>query len=241
MSQYLSQQSAWDLVRNATKLTVEHFGAVVLPYAVLVLPFAALQLWAQANSKTPFILLALLLSLLVGSIAYGVVAVSISEACLGNNPSLMRSFRYVFGHALIGTLLLASIAQIALVLTGFLFLIIPGLMLLVWLAFTPIIVVLERQSAVRALGRSKSLGSGYHMRTAGLLLGLLGLLVLGGLLVGLLLQQVFGDLFAFTMGQLLWQVCCTPVIVSTLILMYYDLRVRKEAYDTAGLAEDLIL
>jgi tetratricopeptide (TPR) repeat protein len=240
-SAILKVRSAWELVRKAINLTSQHFTAIVLPYTVLVAPFAALQLWAAANDKELITLVGLLLSLLVGSIAYGVVAVSISEAFLGNKPSLMRSFRYVFRHNLIGTLLIATLAQGALVVVGLLLLIIPGLLLIVWLAFTPMVMVLERKSTLRALRRSKSLGSGYHLRTAGLLFGFLGVLVLGDVLLGLLLERMFDSPLAAPVGQVLWQICLTPVIVSSLVLMYYDLRGRKEAYDVAGLAEDLIL
>jgi hypothetical protein len=43
-----------------------------------------------------------------------------------------------------------------------------------------------------------------------------------------------------TMSEALGQVVLLPVVGITMVLLYYDQRVRREAYDVQGLAEDLM-
>jgi hypothetical protein len=184
-------------------------------------------------------LVGLLISTIVGLFAYGVVVVSVSELCLGNRPKLARSLKYIFGHRL-GKLLGASLLQMGALIIGFILFVIPGFVVIVWFAFTSVVVVLEDLSPVKALKRSKALGAGYHLRTAGALVLFTIVVGLGSGLMNVLAMEA-EDPFLFSVGSMAVQVLATPVLLTWLILIYYDLRVRKEGYDTAGLAENLSL
>ncbi|HEY7635304.1 MAG TPA: hypothetical protein VH763_07165, partial [Gemmatimonadales bacterium] len=214
---------------------------------------------AWKRAEPDLAVLAMVPSFVVSWVAYGIIAVSISEAWLGNEPSLVRSLRYVFRQGLVGALLIVALAQgAALVLIGtiililseivapiisvplIVILIIPGLVLLVWLVFSPVVVVLERRSALTSLARSKRLGSGYHWRTAGILsVGLV--LFMGGVSLGALAESITANPLVSEVWHLLWPVIFTPIMVSALVLRYYDLRARREGYDTGGLGESLPL
>jgi hypothetical protein len=47
------------------------------------------------------------------------------------------------------------------------------------------------------------------------------------------------ETFIFRFAILAMQTLIAPFSIIGMILLYYDLRVRKEAYDAAALAEDL--
>ena len=111
-----------------------------------------------------------------------------------------------------------------------------------WLILTPSVAVLEGLGGMSALKRSRSLGKGYNWRNFGVLILLVVICaVIGGIIGGL-----FGGFFPRSLGTfshrvllILIQLLTAPLTWIAIVLFYYDLRVRKEAYDAAALAEDL--
>ncbi|MEN6546807.1 MAG: hypothetical protein ABFE07_12285 [Armatimonadia bacterium] len=123
----------------------------------------------------------------------------------------------------------------------------PGLWIGVRFMFVGPIVAIERQGALEAMQRSWSLSTGHWWRVFGTAM-LLGLLVLVATYT-VSMPLSFGAM-ALTMvgkvglGQALSQGIQTavsmllqPIWVSSIVLLYYDLRVRKEAFDLQLLAE----
>jgi hypothetical protein len=63
----------------------------------------------------------------------------------------------------------------------------------------------------------------------------------GGFIGGMLTVVMEIPLIAFTLfGKVMGLVVVQPAIIVGLVLIYYDLRVRKEAYDSQTLASDLM-
>ncbi|MFN2450877.1 MAG: hypothetical protein ABR541_00830, partial [Candidatus Dormibacteria bacterium] len=115
----------------------------------------------------------------------------------------------------------------------------------VWFALTPQIVMLEGRRALPALGRSRQLVSGSFRRVLGylMLLGILSTIISGilialvgvaGGLVGPDNQQLFSDVVAAVVA-----IFVAPITYITLTLLYYDLRIRREAFDVEMLASAL--
>jgi hypothetical protein len=241
MSDYLSQQSVGAMFRNAVQISFKHASSVLLPYFLLQSLVLVPYLVALLNEDAGTAMVFLFLSLPVGFFAYGIMVVSVSEICLGTTPSIFRSFNYVFGKVL-GKLVVTNLLQVLVIVIGLILLIVPGLLFMFWFILAPVVVILDGKWGLQALQRSKTLASGYHMRTLGIiLLWMLVSIVLGGVVGGVLgviaaaAEAPFLLVLGITAIQLFFQV----FIIVTLILMYYDLRVRKEAYNTSGLAEDL--
>jgi hypothetical protein len=131
---------------------------------------------------------------------------------------------------------------------GLFLLIVPGLMLVAGLSVAVPVVVLEgRTGVVDALARSWSLARGYKWKLFGLIItatvivyvpvlilafavGLLGGTLIGGVDVGVLGAAVLGGLV---------QLLLYPFLYCVLTIAYYDLRVRKEAFDLEVLAAAL--
>ncbi len=180
----------------------------------------------------------LIASAIGGLVATGGTLWAISEAYLGRNPIAMDALVFALGK--VWRILIASVAKYILVALGFLFFIIPGIIVACGYAVVAQVVVLENHpAATDALGRSWTLTKGSKRRALAL-----------GLVVWVLVYLPFvaGETFAtfipalrttFDVGaQLLW-LLVYPIIPCALTLFYYDLRVRREAFDIEHLSRQI--
>jgi hypothetical protein len=194
-----------------------------------------------------FILLLVLISAAAQLIASGACIRIASDVILGQPINIKQAYREAFGS--FWRLLLASICVgipigvlVLLVCIGWPFAVYVGLG---WSLVFPLI-MLEGQGAFDSLGRSWDLVAGHRWRLLvifilliliqwlllsipGFLIGLLSagaILLSGGSAVVELAMQVVQTTF-----QTAAQVLFTPVALITTTLLYYDLVVRKEAFD----------
>jgi hypothetical protein len=186
------------------------------------------------------ILLIALAALIVFSIAYplctGALVVNISASYLGETLGAGESYGRAFKK--LWRLLVAQGWSTILVLLGLILCIIPGLVLALQLLVVPQVVLLEDIKARAAIGRSRALMSDY-----------LGKALLLSLVVGLL-GIVAGEILSVAMTAVPWplpiigdflslfvlQTLMLPFSIATIVLLYYDLRIRKEAFDLQRLA-----
>jgi hypothetical protein len=170
----------------------------------------------------------------------------ISEGYLGRDVSVGQAYGFVLPKALslIGAALLVGLIATL----GYILCIVPGVIFSLWYALTAPSIVIENLRAGAGMRRSKQLASGN--------LGRIFLV----LLVVALISWVFG--FTFQMiGQYVaaWLLAPSPVAATALqqllqvipailvmpigaaasVLLYYDLRIRKEGFDLEMLAERL--
>jgi hypothetical protein len=119
------------------------------------------------------------------------------------------------------------------------------LLLIVWFMFYPLIVVLEGRWGFNAFRRSLKLVWGYYARNYAAQFVLLFLTYAASLIIGIVLGAMSGLVESAAgiaiIGLIvdLVQFIIAPLNLICLVLLYYDLRVRKESYDLAALAEDL--
>jgi uncharacterized membrane protein len=188
--------------------------------AVSVLAFLALLLWSFGG--------------LVSSAATLWV---ISETYLGRQASAGEALRFAFSK--IVTLFLAGLAVAIIVMFGMILLLIPGIIAACGYALVSQVVVLEGASADVALKRSWQLTKGFKWKVLGLglvsfliiLLPAMALSMLTGVLPG-------GDSTASVAGDFV-SLVITPLFTCAFTLLYYDLRVRKEAFDLEMLSQQL--
>jgi hypothetical protein len=225
----LGPQTVGILLRNILRTYYRHFGVLMACSLLPTLPFIILLKWMAA---TPWVLVVLLPYTVAAFIAGGALTVVISDICLGNRPTV--------GHAYRRGLMMEA---------GLLLLLLPGLWVIVRGFLTSIVVVLEDRKGMDAIKRSFALTKGQAWRIVGLMLLplLLALIVLilcdmVVLVVGsfTLHDQAGLQLLIGTAGDVLGQLLFAPVIGITMVLLYYDQRVRREAYDVQALAEDLM-
>jgi hypothetical protein len=238
MSAYVRAQSAAEIFRNAAHLYRTNFRAVLLVYLLPMSPvLAGYGIAAEMESRVLTCTASLIL-VIVTSIATLPITAVISDICLGNQPDLARAFRLLFDGKILGTYLLT----VLLALLGFVLLVVPGLVLCVWYLFVIPIMVIEGRRGWQALERSRSLGKGHFWRILGILLLALTVVCMVNLLISATLSLIHEHLgppmVAPIAGQLLSGLL-DPIASIVSVLLYYDLRARKEAYDSAALAEDL--
>lgn len=241
MSAYLRPQSTGEILRNAVRLYRTNFRKFFLVYLIPILPFAVLQVVGIDHSPELWCIATILYSL-VSMVAVLPITIVLSDICLDNEPSVRRAFRRVFDRSS-GQLVWTILLSWAIILLGLFLCIVPGVVFWVWYLFALTIVVLERVGGSASLRRSKELGKGYYLRNLGVVLLCLAVSFLGSLFLGMIVGAISqfaglpltaGNIVATALSLLL-----TPISLIATVLMYYDMRARKEAYDNALLAEDL--
>jgi len=170
----------------------------------------------------------------------GASVFAVSEIYAGRRPTIQESYRLVRGKAgvIFGVVTITGLILIA----GFIALIIPGLYLMCRVPVATAAALIEDQGPGDAIRRSFDLTKNFAGRAA--LIYMLALALTYG--VGLMIQIPFFMLLAVSARQthlaILWTVLAqtgnilggilvAPVHSIAFALFYYDLRVRKEAFD----------
>jgi hypothetical protein len=171
---------------------------------------------------------------------------SVSETYLGHELTVGQAYRSVLPKLL--TLVGASLLVGLIFGVGLIMCVVPGIIFGLWLALTTPAIVVENKRAIAGMSRSKALASGNlgKVFAVGLLaalityivmlpLGWLGSLLAMTLLSGNAMLAVFVRQFLTVAGQVL----AIPIGASASILLYYDLRIRKEGFDLQMLAQSM--
>lgn len=171
---------------------------------------------------------------------------SVSESYLGGDATVGEAYRFVWPK--LWRLVWAGILVGLIVSIGFLLLIVPGVILAIYFALTTQAIVVEDVSAKGGMSRSKALASGNRGKVCGLLVlvGIIGALI-GGIIgaageaLGFLVsaQSAMTSMVISQSFSLIGQVLVAPIGAAAMILLYYDLRIRKEGFDLEMLAKSL--
>jgi hypothetical protein len=189
------------------------------------------SLWAQATAW----LLAALAGLLLYQVLTGAITRAIAAEVAGQDPGVEQSYR--FGFARLGPILVVSILVGLATLLGLIVLIIPGIYIGVRLAVSTQALVVEGKQGTQAMRRSWDLVGGHWWHAAFTVL-----------LAGLLTAVVDAVITA-PFGAGAWVVQAVAAAVATTVtlpfgalvgvLLYLDLRARKERLDLDTLKADL--
>jgi hypothetical protein len=182
---------------------------------------------------------------LVGLLVTAACLKAVSDIYLDRPADFGGSLRFAVRR--LGPLVWMNVLMGVGLLFAFVALIIPGIWLYVaWSLATPALLI-ENLRGRRALGRSYRLVKGRWWRTAGVLLvaNILVTFVAGviqGVLVAVALSSSGSVLVAVTVVSLaaaLSSLLTQPFHAAVVTVLYYDLRVRREGFDIALLAEQL--
>jgi hypothetical protein len=265
---YLQEQTIAEVVKNAIHIYRTHFRKFFFSYFLLMLPatllgFAGVAVFGD-NVLLGFAIYETV-GFVAGSVASLIVILIVSDICLGEPPSVKRAWKHIslllLVKLVLTTILVYSLFLI-LTLIGFGLVIllskVPLLSYFVYVIysilvivlvpvlvslflFVPAIVALENRWAFGAMMRSVTLGYGYHLRNFVIVCMMFVLVTL--LPIMLYFVSFFtGSEWAPALGICLYYIIgflIQPLGLIYIILLYYDIRVRKEGYDNAALAEDL--
>jgi hypothetical protein len=189
-------------------------------------------------------LLVLLVSLIASSLATAAALRVVADAYLGRTIDPGASLRFGLRRlpAVIGMSLLVGIT----VVIASLFLLVPGIYLYVaWSVAMPALLG-ENLGIIRALGRSHSLVRGRFWPCAGVIVLAFLLMFIVALVLLAVLAAVVGssdnDTVLFVeqgVSTLIANALVLPFQVAVTVVLYIDLRVRKEGFDVQLLAHSL--
>jgi hypothetical protein len=245
---YIREMSVGEIFGNALQLYRKYFLPLTLAYALPNLPGQLFYTYGFQGKDTAATVIGFILLTIGSFVSYTAITLCIADACVGNRPNLRRSFLRT--RATAGSLFLTSFVQVLVISVGIILLIVPGVIFFLWYVLSPIIVVLEGRGGIGALKRSRTLTQGHRWRilstTAIMVTALLAVWIVGYVIVLLLGYAMHAggaadETVMFTLGLLMavlgW--ILTPTFFIGLVLIYFDLRARKEAFDSVALAAEL--
>lgn len=231
-----------------------HFGLFVGIAALPNLLMLALNLTRTLAPEIPSVALRALASLtgLVAllfvnlftiSVSQGATVIAVSELQLGRETSVQEAFRAISDR--IGAIAGVIVGMGLRILAGLLLFIVPGLVWMVKWSLTVPVAVIERTNLSDSLQRSARLTDGHRWRVLLIYLLLLLLIYIVTALLEtptLLAIGAFGGSLTRVGFQVSVQVALivtgfvtasllSPIMTIALSLVYYDERVRKEAFD----------
>lgn len=242
----LRPMSVGEILDGAFTLLRRNFG-VMLSIAIICqgIPTAVgLYVEFAGGVEREFGLWALsqLLSLFGYLLVTGATVRVVSQAFLGRATGLGDALRFAAGK--MGGIFITGLAASIIAFLGFLLLIIPGIIALCGYAVAVQVVVLEELGAsTDALGRSWTLTKGYKGKA--LVLGFVLFVFLMLIFIGLgIVAGLAAAIAPFLMVpvvaalSLVW-LLVYPLMSCVFTLLYYDLRVRKEAFDLELLSQQI--
>jgi len=166
---------------------------------------------------------------------------AVGDSYMGEAPDVSRAFRTASAR-LWSVLLVVFVASLAVV-GGLILLIIPGLIFYARFLFGSSVVVLEGGRGTQALRRSWRLVKGHTGKVLGtvILAGILSSIVVGILVfpAGLAARTLTEGWIVRAIAVSLAAVITTPFTTIIPVLLYFDMRIRKEGLDLAIMAQEL--
>ena len=184
-----------------------------------------------------------LLGFVAGQLASAASFRAVSAAYLGEQPEWRESLQFAL-HRLRSLLWLALLHAIVL-LVGFVLCVIPGIYLYGALAVATPALLFEDLRGRKALRRSRELIKTRWWPTAGAVLAASVLVqivtaAISGVIVGAAVgthgNQLVGDILTVIAGTASAMIT-TPFLAAVIVVLYFDLRVRKEGFDLFLLAQ----
>lgn len=244
MAELITERTAGRIIKDGIKIYAQNFRAIALISALPVVPFLILSAWASSQSDDTMFAVSGILEAVVGIFTTGAVTVAVSDVCLGNRPSVSRSYaallRILWRY--LGTYLVAA----SITIIGLVLLVIPGIYAIVVLMFALPVCIIERRAALDACKRSRALGKGHYLRNLGVFFLVFCVYVLCIITISLVLVALMlvmnsdPSIFLTDFLDGMVAVVLAPIMQVSIILLYYDMRVRKENFDGAALAQELM-
>jgi hypothetical protein len=242
-----------EILSISFRLYQRHWRTLLAIAAVVVVPLTLLQYlfgdWIRTRGEVTSLeevstatwavgaagLVAGLAGLLMYLVLTGAITRAVAAEVAGEDPSLEQSYR--FGFHRLGSVLLVSVLVGLATVGGLILFIIPGIYIGVRLAVSVEALVVEGRRGTQAMGRSWELVGGHWWHA-------FGALVVAGLLTGLvnaIITTPFNNTgwFVQAIAAAIATVITLPYGVLVGVLLYLDLRARKEQLNLERLRTDL--
>jgi hypothetical protein len=220
---------------EAFRIYKENAANLLLIVAVVVVP---LTLVSAVIVQTGTTIVSLLVGAAIGIIIWAVLQAAIlrgaAQATIGDTVDIEASYRW--GLARFGSVLLVALLVGIVVAVGFLLLIIPGFIFLVFLSVSEPALIVENRRGTEAMSRSWNLVRGHFWHA---LVVILVAAIITGVIQGIL-SAIGGDnWFVAWIFTAIAQIITAPFTALVTVLLYLDLRARSEALTAERLRTEL--
>lgn len=209
-----------------------------LPIIFLTFIMQKLVLAADSSSQAMVLgvtVVTVLLSMIIGVFISGIIIQVISKKYLNEKVSsqdyLKKIIPLVF--PLIGLAFLQSIGVAA----GFILLIVPGILLTLGWAVATQVLVVEKASIVKSLGRSWKLTKGKKGHILGLMLLTVIILFILQVILGTAITLIEINPIITVIANNIAGIVVNPLMSCILVVLYFNLRVEKEGFNIEHLAD----
>jgi hypothetical protein len=243
-----------EILSTALQLYRRHWRTLLTIAAVVVVPITLIQyllgdlVRTQGETTRNGVVvetarwsvgIAGLVAALAGILTYlvltGAITRAVAAEVAGQDPSVEQSYR--FGFHRLGSVLLVSVLVGLAIVGGLILLVIPGIYIGIRLCVSIEALVVEGRRGTEAMGRSWGLVGGHWWHA-------FGTVVVGGLLTGIVnavITAPFGNTswFVQAVAAAVATVVTLPYSALVGVLLYLDLRARKESLTMEALRTDL--
>jgi hypothetical protein len=255
----LQPMGVGEILDAAIKLYRSQWKSLMAIVAIVLVPITFLQVFLTREVGGPFadpaaasaefdstIVTSLILTaiqlLVVEPFLVAAVARASVDVYLGHRVLVGPTFRFAVSriHSILWISILASLATGL----GLLLLIVPGVIVFVRFVFGSTVLVVEGQKGSQALGRSWRLAKGSFWK------------ILGTTVLAVILASVIQGILAipgsvafaaigpagwpfYAIGLSLAAILTTPFTTLITVLLYFDLRIRKEGFDLEVMAHEM--
>jgi hypothetical protein len=239
-------RTAWQLYRRHWRILLTIAAVVVVPLTLLHYLLGDLVRTQGESISNGVVetaswsigiagLLTALATILMYLVLAGAITRAVAAEVAGQDPSVEQSYR--FGFHRLGSVLLVSVLVGLAIIGGLILFIIPGIYIGIRLCVSIEALVIEGRRGTEAMGRSWALVGGHWWHS-------FGALVVGGLLtsiVNAVITAPFGDTgwFVQAVAAAVATVVTLPYSALVGVLLYLDLRARKESLTMETLRTDL--
>ncbi|HEX2205883.1 MAG TPA: hypothetical protein VHG91_21390 [Longimicrobium sp.] len=230
----LRPRSTGEILDAGFQIVRQNYITLASAAAVFTLPLVALQLALPALAP-----LALFLQTIVQVFAAAATVVMVSEIYMGRRPDLNQALGAVGSKW--GALLLAALGTGTLIFVGALLLIVPAFIFFAWTFSMPMVIMVEGRGFSAAFDRSRELARGQVGRILAsaivayviYMVGAFGIAFLLGA-TGLFGTGAVAEAVGRAVAFLLY-----PLYGAVATVLYYDLRIRKDAFDVEVMTREL--
>jgi hypothetical protein len=175
-----------------------------------------------------------LIGVLISAVLQAATIRAAAQGTIGDPVDVEASYRYGFRR--LGSVLLVGLLVAVIVGIGFILLIIPGIILLVFLSVAIPALIVEDRRGTAALGRSWDLVRGDFWHTLGVIVVVFLIVAIVSGIIGAIGGDAWALRWIFTA---IAQIVTTPFAALASVLLYLDLRARSEALSSETLRREL--
>jgi hypothetical protein len=244
------------IIKTSFRLIFQHFRELFGGAIIVLAPWQMLDWFVKNHMPHSNATVALqVLSFFALQLATPLLLLQVNDVVRGLKPGLRRSLRLYASDRIwpfVGTYIVVTLA----VALGYLFLVIPGLIMTAFYLFAMIIATLEGKSVRQSMRKSRLLGKGCYVRNVCVVFASWFAIGLPIMVVYIIAAAILGfgagwffpaaiqegsllTVLQLVVG-LLASVVVPPVVLPQ-ILLYYDMRARKEGLDDNRFVEELRL